>query len=247
MKTIWIVTIAAMVTVCSVSHAETVKVGFEPFPPLIIDNRSGLTVELLREIEKISDFKFDIQIMPYSRAKISLETGRISLMGHLPHGLETQEFYRYAADLDWKVKSVTDLYGTSIEKIELNHFRELFRIGTPLGNKAFFSEVFDIPLEKFNEGKLENLLMLKLNRIDVFIFERASTMSTLKKLKIKEIVYNTLDDNAPASLAVRRDIPGMRLREKLDRLMRNVDQKRIFGEYLEYMNLPKKSEVLIDE
>jgi len=34
------------------AYAEIVKVGFEPFPPLIVDENTGYTIKLLKAIEK---------------------------------------------------------------------------------------------------------------------------------------------------------------------------------------------------
>ena len=225
---------------------ETIKVGFEPFPPLIIDERSGYTVLMLKEIEKISDFKFDIKIMPYNRAKKKLEVKKIDLMGHTPHQKETKEFYMYAKDLDWKIKAITDMFGITKAHLEVNKFKTLKKIGTPRGNKEFYSEIFEIPLNNFYDGGLENLLkMLKRGRIDGFIFERASTMSTLKKLKINNIYYNTIDDSIEASLAVHSDKEGLKLRKKLDLLIKKLDHQKIFEEYLKYINLPQSGIVSI--
>ena len=235
-----IISVLLNLTGGATAFGETIKVGFEPFPPLIVNENSGYTVMMLKEIEKISDLVFDITIMPYNRAKQSLKNKEIDVMGHTPHGMETKEFYQYAVDLDWKIKAITDIFGIKKENIDIETFKKLKKIGTPRGNQKFYSEIFEIPLSSFYDGSLENLLrMLKASRIDAFIFERASTMSTLKQLKIDGVFYNTIDDSISASIAVRNDSEGIALKNKIDASIRTIDCQKIFGDYMEYINLPK--------
>ncbi len=221
-------------------HAEEVKVGLEPFPPLIKTSTTGYTVIMLKEIEKISDFKFYIKIMPYNRAKLQLKTKKIDLMGHTPSGVETKEFYAYAQDINWQINTFTDLYGIKKENVEQSKLKTMSKIGTPRGNVDFFSELLGIPAKQFYEGEIGSLLkMLKKGRIEVFIFERASTMSTIKKHKIDNIFYKMVDISVPAGLAVRTDDEGEKLKKKLDKLIKKLDTRKIFGPYLKYINLPK--------
>ncbi len=91
--------------------SETIQVGLEPLPPLIVSKTEGLTVQMLKKIEGISDLKFNIKIMPYNRAKKFLKDGQISLMGHTPHRQETKEFYTYGKELNWSVPTMIDIYG----------------------------------------------------------------------------------------------------------------------------------------
>mgnify|MGYP000228418302 CR=1 FL=1 len=83
--------------------AQNVTVGMEPFPPFITEQVTGYSVDMLRAIEKISDLKFDIEIMTYARAKHELEFNRLDIAGHTPKELETKGFYRYAQELDWHI------------------------------------------------------------------------------------------------------------------------------------------------
>ncbi|OQX28387.1 MAG: hypothetical protein BWK80_00425 [Desulfobacteraceae bacterium IS3] len=57
--------------------AQTVKTGVEPFPPLIVDKNTGYTIDLLKAIEAVSDLKFDIRIMSYTRAKYDLKRSQL--------------------------------------------------------------------------------------------------------------------------------------------------------------------------
>ncbi len=229
---------------CHSVFAEEIKVGLEPFPPLIIDEKTGYTVAMLRSIEKISDLKFSIWIMTYSRAKLQLESGHIDLMGHTPYKQESKEFYTYAQELKWTINTKSDLYAILKKNLNPKNIGKK-RLGVPFGNKEFHSEITGIPLGKFKEGLLENLLkMLRLGRIDAFTFERASTMSSIRKLNIPNVNYRQLPPEIiPTSMAVRKDQKGKQLKKKLDILIDKLDQQQIFKDYLKFINLPDKGVV----
>jgi polar amino acid transport system substrate-binding protein len=64
-------------------------------------------------------------------------------------------------------------------------------IGTLTGNAEFFSKIVNVPVIKFVEvSSLKQLVkMLALGRLSVILFERVSTMSTIKELNIENIYY----------------------------------------------------------
>lgn len=223
--------------------AETLRVSVEPFPPLIKEDKTGYSITLLKEIEKTTGLKFEIIIAPYNRAKLDLQTGKTDLIGHTPHGKETKEFYAYAQDLAWSIPTVTDIYAMKKETIEPNSFTAIKIIGTPRGNKEFFSEQYNIPLAKLYEGDLDNLLrMMNVGRIDAFIFERASTMGTLKQLKIEGVYYKTLQ-TIGASFGIRKDAQGNALKDKIDKAIKKIDVKKIYKDYESYTAMPPKGVV----
>jgi len=226
------------------SYSEIIKVGLEPFPPLINKDKSGYSIDLLREIEKVSDFKFKIAIMPYNRAKKLLKEGRVSLIGHTPYRNEVKEFYDYAKDLNWSIPAIVDLY--SLKKISIKNYKKIKRIGVPRGNKEFFSELFKIPLENFIEGSLENLVaMLKRGRLNAVLFERAAIMSTIKKQKLSKIHYLKID-TLEASFAVRIDTKGKKLIQKLNKILKKVGNSKVYKKYYtEYLKLPTSGIVKI--
>ena len=241
--TTFVLIIASCLIITQPVFSQTIQVGLEPLPPLIVDKNNGLTIQLLREVEKISDLKFVIKIMPYNRARNGLAKGNLSLMGHTPHRQEAKEFYTYAQELDWSMPTVIDVYGTNKAKLQGNVYKTVAKIGTPRGNKEFLSELFGIPLSKFYEGRIENLVqMMKAGRIDVFLFERAATMSTIKKLGLKGIYYQYIFE-IPVSFAVSKNSEGTKLKAKIDAQIKKVDQNSIFSDYLIYMNLPQQGEV----
>ena len=241
MRKLYIITISCFLSILSMSYsfAETIEVGLEPFPPLIVDEKSGYTVDILKEIESISDFKFNIKMMPYIRAKKMLKKGRIDLMAHTPFGAETKEFYAYAQELPFVIPTRNAVFSMNSD-----NFKEIpkKKIGVPRGNEGFLSEITGIPIDNFYLGEIENLIkMLNANRIDLFWFEFASTMSTIKSLNIKDVHYMEYpEQQISAGIAVRKDEKGNELKKKLTRLLEKIDKKRILKDYLIYLDLPPK-------
>ena len=220
------------------AFSQVVKVGLEPFPPLINNDKSGFSIDLLREIEKISDIEFKMTIMPYNRAKWNLKHGVTDMIGHTPHMLETEDFFKYAVELDWHIPAKIDLYTMGKIEVDLFNIGENFKIGTPRGNEGFLSEITGIPESRFYSGSIDNLLkMLELKRIDSFIFERSSTMIHIKNLKIKNIFYKNMESIA-AGFAVQNNKQGIILKHKLDSIIRKIDKKKIFKEQMAFINLP---------
>jgi len=219
--------------------AKEIKVGLEKFPPLIESSKKGYTINILKEIEKISDFKFKIIVMPYNRARYELEAGNVDIIGHTPYKLETKEFYSYAQELDFKIDLKTAIFVK--DKNKLKDITKL-KIGIPRGNEKFASALLGIPIEKFHLGSLANLLkMLEAKRIDAFWFEKSSTINTLKKLKIKNVFYKDLPKNmVPASLAVNKDKKGKVLRKKLESLIKKINIKELLKSYTNYLNMPNE-------
>jgi polar amino acid transport system substrate-binding protein len=229
------------------SLAEVIKVGLEPFPPLITKDKKGLSVKMLQTIEKISDLRFEITIMPYNRAKKELKEGRRGLIGHTPYRVETKEFYSYAQELNWSVPALVDIYAMDKAKLHSNTFKTVKNIGTPYGNEAFFSELYGIPIKHLYAGTLENLLkMMTVGRINLFLFERASTMSQIQKLGIENVFYRNLDTLA-ASFAIRKDKKGNELKQKMDDLIKKIDHQQIFRDYFKFSRLPTSGIVTVSE
>lgn len=226
----------------SIVSAETITVGMEPFPPLIVDKNTGYTIDLLKKIESISDLRFSISIMPYIRAKKSLESGRVDIIAHTPHSAETKGFYNYAQELDFKIETINDIYVT--DEARLKDISKL-KIGIPRGNEEFASELLGIPVANFYPGKIVNLLkMLKAERIDAFWFERASTMVTLKNLQLDNIYYMKCPkEYFAAGIAVKKDSKGTKLKRNIDSLIEQIDLKLIFKEYSSYLDMPDKGVV----
>ena len=118
------------------------------------------------------------------------------------------------------------------------------RVGTTLGNADFLAEQSGIPRSKFIEiATLSQLVSLLLkDRIDVLVFERISVMSLLQAQTDRDIYYQTIGD-VPASIAVSNDNEGDELKEKLDQLIMQLNQDKIFADYLKYSRMPDSGTV----
>jgi len=237
-------TIVSVMLVSSICFAEpvTVRVKLEPFPPLVNPDGSGLAPQLLKHLEGLSELRFDIEVMSYSRAKFLLQNGEADLIGPVPVGMESKEFYLDAIELDWQVDTAADLYVMDRKLLDNKALHE-FDIGTPLGNARFFAELTGVPARNFVEATLESLVqMLAIGRIDVLLFERASTLSMLGGMDIDDVYYRNLI-TIPAGFAVRSDNNGRQLKTYLDALLRDADISGLLAEYERYMNMPAEGPV----
>jgi len=215
--------------------------ALEAFPPLITSQGEGMVVNLLKEVEKISNFDFDISIMTYGRSKLELQSDRVQLIGLTPKNSETKNFYHYAEELHWELPVSVDLFVNEKNKIE--KYKEIY-IGVPTGNADFFSELLNIPRENFVEvTHLKQLTqMLSLNRIDGIIFERVAVVETFKETGIENAYYHQLTKTS-ASMAVSNSPTGKILKNELDFYFNKVQKDEIFSKYNSFMELPTTGQI----
>ncbi len=221
--------------------AQEVEVRLEPFPPLVNEDGSGLAAELLAELEQASGLKFNIRIMPYSRAKHEVRMGAADMLGPVPLGKETDEFYGWARELDWHFDTRSDLYALEPENLDPDNLEALI-IGVPRGNGEFFSELTGVPVDQFRESSLTNLArMLATGRVDALLFERASTFDTLSRLGIEGVHYRNLF-SIPAGFAVHGE-NGRELAEELDVMLGEIDSLSVTSAYQRFLELPDEGVV----
>jgi len=225
--------------------AEKINVAMEPFPPFVNAEGTGLTIDMLHAIEKISDLTFDIEIMTYARAKHQLKNQRIHIVGHTPKNLETDEFYLYAQELNWMIDATSDIFTFERKFFDLSILRK-GRIGTTTGNADFFAKQMKIPRDKFIQtATLRQLVdMLLKRRIDVLVFERVSVMTLFQEKKMSGVYYQSIG-KVPASFAVYKNSDGEKLKEKLDKLIKQLPLETIFAGYLQHAHLPESGKVPI--
>ncbi|WP_206484604.1 transporter substrate-binding domain-containing protein [Thalassotalea sp. G2M2-11] len=219
-------------------YAEKLVIAFEPFPPFITEQRQGLTVDMLREIEKISDLSFDIKIMTYARAKHELKHGRIDIAGHTPKNIETDDFYQYALELEWQIQTTSDLFSFDADLFNSEQLK-LNKIGTTTGNASFFAEQLGVDKSVFTEVRTLNQLveMFIKKRIDLILFERASVMTLLAQKNVYGVHYQSIGI-IPASMAVSNNAKGRALKKRLDTAIKQLDLDALFSGYLKYIYLP---------
>ncbi|MGM0563086.1 MAG: substrate-binding periplasmic protein [Pseudomonadota bacterium] len=225
-----------ILTFLTPAGAELVRVGLEPFPPLINADGSGYTIDVLRAIEKRTGAEFDIRIMSYRRAKIELKKGNIDLLGHTPWRAEQRDFYRYAQELQFRIPARIALFSLEEQFLELDELGK-GRLGTPTGNADFMAEVIDAGLPSFTEAPLESLIdMLALGRIDAIVFAKGPVLKTLKQ-EDSELspLSRVLVDDIYAGLAVQRTRRGDRLEKKLNTALKQIDLVALLEPYREYL------------
>lgn len=234
--------IVLLALVPALAPADEIRVRLEPFPPLTREDGTGLVVDMLEEVAREHELSLDIRTVSYSRAKYQLRNGEADLIGMVPLELETENFYSYARELDWRLPARADLFSLSPELLEGERWRE-GRIGTPWGNAAFFSELTGVDTDRFVESSLPSLArMLRGGRIETLLFARVSTMSTMARLGLEGIHYRNLF-SIPAGLAVADTRAGRALQQRLEPLLGAPEQQALFEHYLEYIQLPDEGRV----
>ncbi len=214
-----------------------IRVRLEPYPPLIRDGGGGLVVDMLKDLAREHELALDIRIVSYSRAKYQLRNGEADLIGLVPLERETAGFYNYARELDWRIDARADLFSHSPALLENETWRE-HRIGTPWGNAAFFSDMTGLSVDRFVESSLPSLArMLRSQRIDVLLFGRMSTMTTVRTLGLEGIHYRNLYE-IPAGFAVADSERGRNLARRLEPLLSGPAELDLFEDYLDYADLP---------
>lgn len=228
------------------ASAELVRVGLEPFPPLINADGSGYTVDVLNALERQAGMEFDIRIMSYRRAKIELKKGNIDLMGHTPWRAEHGDFYRYAQELQFKVPARVALFAREKQFLDLNQLGK-GRLGTPTGNADFMAEVIGVGLPTFTEAPLDSLVeMLALGRIDAIVFSKGAVLQTLEAHEEQNLkpLYKTLREDIFAGLAVAKNHRGDRLERKLNWALKEIDLATLLDPYQAYLARKVDQQVL---
>lgn len=222
------------VSFSALSYSEPISVGLEPFPPLVNPDGSGMVVDMLTTLSAGKNLAFDFRVMTYARAKKDLANNNLNLIGLTPYQLETAEFYQFATELNWHINTHVDFYALDEGFFNIDALPD-GSIGTPIGNAEFFAEIIDVPVEKFVEvSNLEQLVkMLQGGRLKVMLFERVSTMSTIKALNIDKIYYKKMG-TVPASLAVANTTKGLKLKSTLDKLLADVENETFFNGFIHY-------------
>ena len=223
---------------------QDIHVGLEPFPPIVQEDGKGYAVDMFKAIEQISDITFHYHIMNYARAKKELKKQSLDMIGLTPQGYEAKEFYQYAEDISWSVTAKVDLF-TLNKKYFNTQALPKQSIGTLRGNADFFSELLNIPRDKFIEvSSLAQLAqMLQRERLNVITFERASTMSTIEKYGITGVYYKKVAE-IPASFAVYRNSTGKKLKAKIDKLLAKVKSNDYFSAYFDYQDLADTGQLI---
>lgn len=78
MKSLVYATCLVIAAWCAEARAETFKVGFYNYPPMMIESgQTGIYQELLDELSKITGHRFQVQYFPYARLANKFDLGHI--------------------------------------------------------------------------------------------------------------------------------------------------------------------------
>lgn len=217
------------------SKTDTLRVGLEPFPPLITEEASGYSVNWLRAVADEADMTLKLRVMPYSRAKLSLMAGKVDLIGHTPYGLESDRFYHFAQELSHRVITRLEAFSLSRDDLALTANTNTF-VGTPFGNMGFIADITGLNQDRFVEGTLENVVnMLLAERVDTVIFERVSVITRLRD-ETEQLVYYRQLRQVDAGFAIRAGDSA--LRKRLEKAIENVDAEAIYRPYVNLRDAP---------
>ncbi len=226
----------AAASVNPIAEWPVLRAGLEPFPPLILENGGGESVDWLKAAANSAGYRLHIIIMPYSRAKIALSQGEVDIIGHTPYGYESPDFYHYARELSWSIETSLDAFARDPERLSPEALVS-DEIGTPFGNAEFLAALLDLPHAHFIEGRLDNLSsMLTERRLDILMFERASVMNSLQKDGAGPVYYRQIM-TIPAGFAVARQ--NRLLADRLDKAMRGLNEDAYFAGFRRYLDMPE--------
>lgn len=167
--------------VATVAHAETLTVAAKHISGFVDSPYRGKFIELLREVEKVSDYTFKISVLPPARAIHIFEAGQADIL--LPHPVKesalAESFYRkdsfvfYQCDhsplrkyQDLKNKKLALTRGFHYKSDELLHYAKELTVVTN----------DEIALRMVNQG-----------RVDATIGEFSSLDYLIREYKLKNI------------------------------------------------------------
>lgn len=219
-------------------QAKVYRVGFEPFPPLALEKSGGLTEEILNAAaSKIENVEFSYERATYKRLKYGLKHGNFDLIGHTPYQKEVKSFYEYAVELNWNIPVCTEFLFVNPE------FKRNFKpkkIGTLTGNKDYLKELKGMDrIEVFEHSSMVSLLMmLDKKRLDAVWFATAVNNYYLKKFssqfpELKPFRKSFPEKPLAIGLAVKKSKEGLELKQKLDKALNEITEKKIFDKKLE--------------
>jgi len=214
--------------------AETISLSSYTIPGLVVSKTEGTMIELLKEIEKQSDFKFNVNIAPIRRVQLGFKQEEIS--GYFP---ELEEFRplnscRTDAFMKKAIIAVTrgdDQLVTDIKQLE----------GRKTGAVSGFSygknivENPNIVIDRVFSDEA-NLKKLMSGRIDIIIGDAHSTVNAIKKAnlehKLRYDVENPINQ-LDVFFVFQPDTQGQNrcayLSEEIEKLRENGTLMRLFG------------------
>lgn len=231
--------VLSMFIVCcfgAVVFAQDITVVLEPFPPFVTADGGGIVPTLLKQIEGETGYTFNIQTMPFSRAKVMIMLGKADVLGIVAKGVEDPALYEKCHDIEWGFMTMSDVYAT--DPSAFTSFTGKV-VGTPFGNEYLAADVLGIDVAQVETAKLGNLFkMLELGRLDLIWFARDASMATIRDLGGTFHYQTAPAGGLKAGLAVPNTPEGTALGQAISKALSNIDMTKEFPEYGALLKLP---------
>jgi polar amino acid transport system substrate-binding protein len=208
MKSLVYATILVFAAWLTDARADTFRVGFYNYPPMMIENgRTGIYQELLDELSKVTGHRFQIQYFPYARLAKKFDLGQIDLEPGVFPGWVKQQ--RVPGMFSVPFGKVVDVLVFSPGKyFQVNTPRDLS--GKTLGLVRGYTypdlhELFDSGVVHRSDAVSETQLMamLAVGRIDQILINKAvAQYNILQVPKYREFVLGSVVGSFDVSMRV---------------------------------------------
>jgi len=160
-----------LVTICLSQRVNFVSGDF--YPPFIYRNERGevvgISIEILRAIEKVSELRFDVELLPFSEALSLVESAQADMINLIFRTPERERVFLFSKPIlrirslvwvkkDLKVKEFKDLTAFVVGVVEGDANEALLRAKNPSILFKRFSD-FDQLLQAVESGEIEVFLM----------------------------------------------------------------------------------------
>lgn len=184
-------------TLCFCEQVKFVSGDF--YPPFIYRNERqevvGISVEILKAIEKVSDLRFDIELMPFSEALKLVETGQADMINLIFKTPEREKMFLFSKPI-LRVQSLVWVK----KELKVKDFKELsaFVVGVVEGdaNEAFLRQKNPSVLVKRFESFQQLIEAVENREIDAFLMEDLTASYYL----IKHDLYHLFESLPPLSV-----------------------------------------------
>lgn len=221
------------------AHADTLKVGFYNYPPMMIESgQSGIYQDILDELSKITGHRFQINYFPYARLARQFDIGEIDMEpGVFPGWVKQQkvpgvfsvpfgkvvDVLVFAPGKHFPVTTPRDLSGKTLGLVRgyaYPDLREMFENGTV--HRA----------DALNEIQL--LAMLAGGRIDQILINKAVAQYTIREIpKYGEFVLGDVLGAFDVSMRIHPSKKALlpKLDEAIVSMKRSGAITRIYAKY----------------
>ncbi|WP_448523844.1 HD domain-containing phosphohydrolase [Pseudothermotoga sp.] len=170
-RRIFLFLLLSLVTLCFSQRVKFVSGDF--YPPFIYRNERGevvgISIEMLKAIEKVSELRFDVELLPFSKALSLVESGQADMINLIFKSPERERVFLFSKPIlrirslvwvrkDLKVKDFKDLSAFVVGVVEGDANEALLRAKNPSILFKRFAD-FDQLVQAVESGEIEVFLM----------------------------------------------------------------------------------------